>query len=78
MATASSFIQSSVVCPFYRKDDGRQAITCEGILPKSSCTLRFARRHEWAEWVQARCCQGWQQCPYAVLAGLKWEDQEGM
>ena len=47
---SGSYMQVYVTCPYYRTDDGQRKITCEGIIPDTSDTVRFengeqCRRH---------------------------------
>ena len=43
---SGSYKQADVQCPFYRYDDGRRRITCEGIVDGCSLALIYIRRVE--------------------------------
>ena len=59
-----SYAAVNVQCPFYRDDDGKSRITCEGLADKSYITLRYEQDIDW-KWQMAHCCQdryGYLQC----------------
>lgn len=70
----SSYIQVHIGCPFYHGDDGERAVVCEGITQGSICRVRFRRKEEWAAWIEARCAEGYKDCPYYQIALLKYLD----
>ena len=41
MPGTGTYLQSFVRCPFYRRDDGKRRIVCEGIIDDSSICLIF-------------------------------------
>ena len=43
---SGSFKQADVQCPFYKFDDGKRRITCEGIIEDSSLALIYHNKHK--------------------------------
>lgn len=40
---SGSYHQVNVECPFYKRDDGKRRIICEGILDDSTLTMEMKR-----------------------------------
>lgn len=59
---SGSFIKVDVRCPFYRSDDGRQRIDCEGIVDGSTFSVRYPRRSDWKIQVDTFCCDHYERC----------------
>ena len=57
-----SYIQVDVRCPFYRGDDGRQRIVCEGIVDGSTFSIHFPRKSDWSIQVDTFCCRHYERC----------------
>ena len=63
-----SFQQVYVRCPFYRFDDGKSRITCEGILDGSNLALIYRSRQDFRIQMDVFCCQHYKKCEvYAML-----------
>lgn len=60
--------QYNVECPFYRFDDGKGLIRCEGLVEKSSINLKYRKKQDFAIQLQTFCCQHFRKCEiYRVL-----------
>ena len=57
-----SFLQVYVRCPFYRFDDGKGKITCEGILDGSNLALIYHSRRDFRIQMSVFCCQHYKKC----------------
>jgi hypothetical protein len=63
-----------VRCPFYKYDDGKKRITCEGLVDDSSLALIYRKREDYEAQLGIFCCEHYEKCEiYAVLA-QKYED----
>lgn len=77
MSMASgSFIQADVLCPFYKYDDGRRRITCEGLADDSSIALIFHHRAVYDNWMADYCCGEYRDCSVCRLLIRKYDDDE--
>lgn len=64
----SGKIRPSVICPFYRGDEG-QYIYCEGIAPRTTLRLGFGKAAR--EYREACCRKDWQKCRVAIMLAEK-------
>lgn len=72
---SGSFIKVDIGCPFYRCDDGRQSVTCEGVTDGSVIIQRYSRRDDWELQTRIFCCQHWRMCEiYRMLMENKYEE----
>lgn len=72
-----SYIQADVGCPFYRYDDGRRTVACEGVTDGSIISQRYRRRSDWECQVRTFCCEHWQKCEvYRMLMENKYEEED--
>lgn len=60
--SSGSFWQTEVRCPFYRHDDGRNRITCEGIVDDSSLALHFFKRLDFHKQMEVFCTGKYENC----------------
>ena len=49
-------MQVFVRCPFYKHDDGKRRITCEGIVEESSLVLSFNGTADYRQHLELFCC----------------------
>lgn len=59
---SGSFRQADVVCPFYRSDDGKQKITCEGLVDRSSISWNFTFKADYSVQMETFCCKYPEKC----------------
>lgn len=55
-------MRNAVGCPFYRRDDNRSKITCEGIVDGSTVTLSFIRLRDFDTQMRVFCCEYFRKC----------------
>lgn len=72
---AESFKQANVGCPFYKYDDGKNRITCEGLLgmSNSSIILSFRRRKDFETQQNGYCCDKYRECSIYKMLMKKYE-----
>lgn len=72
---SGSYMQAYVGCPFYKYDDGRRRITCEGIVDKSSLAQIFRTRTDFDNQITVFCCQHYSKCEiYRMLMENKYAE----
>lgn len=68
-------MQADVGCPFYKHDDGRGRITCEGIVDKSNTILSFGIKGDYLKQMEVFCCQHYKNCEvYQMLMNSKYKE----
>ena len=72
---SGSWRQADVKCPFYKHDDGRGRITCEGIVDQSSTALIYGRKGDFEIQIETFCCRYYENCEvYRMLMEKYKED----
>lgn len=66
--------QVDVECPFYRWDDGKRRVACEGPVEKSILTLTFATAGDQRIQVDTFCCGRYQNCEISRMLTELYED----
>ena len=75
--SSGSYVKVDVRCPFFRGDDGRQRIVCEGIADKSVLITRFATKADWDIQIRTFCCRYYGRCEiYRMLMENKYGENE--
>ena len=59
---SGSYMQLEVKCPFYKYDDGRFRITCEGILDESSLAMIFHKKADFETQMRVFCWEHYPKC----------------
>ena len=73
MAT-EEFCLSGVQCPFYRFDDKKRSITCEGIIDRSHITLSYHNGRDQRKQLEVFCCEHYKKCEiYRMLMRDKYD-----
>lgn len=73
--SCGSFLSVDVLCPFFRRDENYQKITCEGLVDKSTLTLSFGRRKDFNIHIMTYCCKHYDKCEiHRMLMESKYED----
>ena len=68
-----SYKQSSVLCPFYKYDDGRRRITCEGFVEASNLALIYRHTRDFNQQIDTYCCEHYKSCEvYRMLMAEKY------
>ena len=73
---SGSFKQIDVQCPFYKYDDGRRRITCEGLVDKSSIALIYLTRGDYDTQLLVFCCEHYKKCEIYRMLMQKYEEEE--
>ncbi len=73
---SGSYKQVDVKCPFYKTDDGKRHITCEGVVKDSSLINAYRRRHEFDTQISVFCSGCYQNCEvYRMLVQIYDEEE---
>ena len=75
MCPSGSFKQADVQCPFYKYDDGRRRITCEGLIDKSSIALIYLTRGDYDKQLEVFCCENYDKCEIYRVLIQKYEEE---
>lgn len=73
---SGSYKQIYVQCPFYKYDDGRRHITCEGLVDKSSIVLSYLTRTDYDKQLLIFCCEHYEKCEVYRMLMEKYEEEE--
>lgn len=73
---SGSYKQAYVQCPFYKFDDGRRRITCEGIIDGSSLALIYHNRQDYEIQIDVYCCKHYKKCEVYRLLIEKYDKEE--
>lgn len=73
---SGSYKQSYVQCPFYKYDDGRRRITCEGIIDKSSIAMIYLTRRDFELQINTFCCEHYKKCEIYRMLMEKYDMEE--
>ena len=75
---SGSFKQTDVKCPFYKYDDGKKRITCEGLIGSkedSSLALIYRQKQDYERQINTFCCSHYTKCEvYRILMREKYEE----
>ena len=72
---SGSYYQADVQCPFYKYDDGKKRITCEGVTQDSSLAQIYHRKADYEMQILTFCCQHYQKCELYRMLMEKYEDE---
>ena len=72
--SSGSYRQVYVKCPFYKKDDGKRSITCEGLVDRSSILLQYILKKDFEMQMDVFCCQHFEKCEVYRVLMEKYED----
>lgn len=76
MMPSGSYKQIKVKCPFYKYDDGKQRIICEGIVEDSSLALIYHRKDDYAMQIDTFCCEHYTKCEVYRMLIDKYDEEE--
>lgn len=68
-----SYRQVDVVCPFYRSDDGKGRISCEGLVDASILDMHFKRKRDFLKQMEKFCCGECVACGIYMILLKKYE-----
>lgn len=71
---SGSYKQIEVQCPFYKYDDGKRRITCEGLVDDSSLALIYQRKSDYEAQINVFCCKHYEKCEVYRMLMEKYEE----
>ena len=75
--SGGTYIRVDVGCPFFKTDDGKLTITCEGVTDGSFIIQRFLRKSDWECQTRTFCCEHYKKCEiYRMLMEYKYGEEE--
>lgn len=74
--SSGSYRQIDVRCPFYKTDDGKKRITCEGIIDGSSLNLIYRRKKDYETQITVFCCEHYKKCEVYRMLMEKYDEEE--
>ena len=76
MMPSGSYKQAEVKCPFYKFDDGKRRITCEGIIEDSSLALIYHNKNDYETQINVFCCEHYMKCEFYRLLMDKYNEED--
>ena len=73
---SGSYKQIEVKCPFYKYDDGKRRITCEGIIDDSSLALIYHNKQDYEMQIDTYCCEHYAKCEVYRMLMDKYDEEE--
>lgn len=73
--SSGSYRQVYVRCPFYKHDDGRRRITCEGIVEDSSVALIYQKKADYETQIRVFCCENFEKCEVHRMLVDKYKEE---
>lgn len=71
--SSGSYRQVNVKCPFYKHDDNRWKVVCEGIVDGSTLSLNFKDKGDFNQQMDIFCCDYYKNCEvYRMLMEAKY------
>lgn len=71
---AQSHWTGYVKCPYYRSDDGKSSIRCEGVTDASVLCQQYAKKADFTLQIKVFCCEHYKKCELYELLERKYED----
>ena len=72
---SGSYLQAYVQCPFYKYDDGKHRITCEGIVDNSTLSLNYNHKKDYKTQITVFCCEHYKNCEVYRLLMEKYQEE---
>ena len=72
---SGSYKQAYEQCPFYKYDDGKQRITCEGLIEDSSLALIYHKKQDYETQINVFCCEHYTRCEVYRLLMEKYKEE---
>lgn len=73
---SGSYRQAGVRCPFYKFDDGKRRITCEGLIEDSSVALIYHRKADYEIQIDTFCCEHYTKCEVYRMLIDKYDEED--
>lgn len=71
---SGSYKQVYVVCPFYKEDDGKRRIVCEGLTDDSIIIQAFKTKEAYERQIDVFCCKECDKCEIYGVLFAKYEE----
>lgn len=68
------FHEKYVQCPFYRSDNGKSRINCEGVTDGSRLSQSFREQADYETQMTVFCCEHYRNCELYTLLMAKYEE----
>lgn len=76
--SSGSYNQAYVQCPYYKRDDGRRRIICEGLVEAGNISLFYTRKDDYDRQMRTFCCKYYQRCEiYQALRSIYDDERAG-
>ena len=72
----SGYKKADVQCPFYKYDDGKRRIICEGIIKDSSMIFNFHKKKDYEIQFDVFCCGHFKNCEWQAVLMKKYDEEE--
>lgn len=72
---SGSYAQAYVQCPFYKRDNGKKSIVCEGIIANSSLVLTYMKRTDYELQLSVYCCKNYKKCEVYQMLMNKYKEE---
>lgn len=73
---ATSWWEKYVQCPFYKNDDGKRTITCEGVINGAVNRTVFTTQKKQRIQMEKYCCKLYFACPVYQMVEKKYETEK--
>lgn len=74
--SSGSWRQADVGCPFYKSDNGKNQINCEGMNNARTLSLVYCKKCDYISQIEMFCCDGYQKCNVYKLLMSKYETSD--
>ena len=75
--SSGSYKQVDVQCPFFKTDDGKQNIVCEGFGDSRSLTQTYRYKAQYETQMRVFCSEHYRKCEvYRMLMESKYDKEE--
>lgn len=71
--SSGSYLQVYVKCPFYKSDDGKRKITCEGFADDCNLTQNYRKKEDFLKQIQVFCWEHYEKCEAYRLLMEKYD-----
>lgn len=68
-----NWVDSMVCCPFYKREEGKFGIVCEGYIQDTVAKNIFRSEKRKREHMKRYCCENYIECPFCRVMEEKYE-----
>ena len=73
---SGSYIQVAVKCPYYKTDNGKDRITCEGLTPGAQLQSYYRKPKDFAVQMKVFCCSRYWNCEICAALDEKHKEDD--